>query len=123
MPTSISNIRVSVEQPSSNWWKFTVLYDVSFTQFEVDNFTFSEGFEIWEDDDLSDDQLTKIVGKGQFKPSQTQESQRKLVAEVSGDTLNTESGAEEIYVKVKLENLGIPQLKYERKSGIINLAP
>ena len=124
MPTSISNIKVSVEQPSSNLWRFTVLYDATFSQFEVDNFTFLEGFEIWEEDTFKDDQVTKLVGKVRFKPSKTQELQRKLVGEVSGSALDTELGAEEIYVKVKVENLTVPGLLAAVKnSKVINLAP
>jgi hypothetical protein len=124
MPTSISNIKVSVQQCPNNIWRFTVFYDAAFTQFEVDNFTFLEGFEIWEDDNFYPDKVTKLVGKVQFKPSKTQEPQRKLVADVSGYALDTELGAEEIYVKVRIQNLTIPFLPpTERNSNIINLAP
>jgi hypothetical protein len=124
MPVAIKNIQVSVEQPSNNLWRFTVFYDVAFTQFEVDNFTFLEGFEIWEDDNFNDDKVTRLVGKVQFKPSKTQESKRKLVAEVSGSTLDTELGAEEIYVKVKVQNISIPgTIPFEKNSQVINLAP
>jgi hypothetical protein len=124
MPISISNIKVSVEQPSSNLWRFTVLYDATFSQFEVDNFTFLEGFEIWEEDTFDDDQVTRLVGKVQFNPSKIQELKRKLVAEVSGTTLDTELGAEEIYVKVKVENLTVPGLlPAVKNSKTINLAP
>jgi hypothetical protein len=124
MPTSINNIQVSVEKPSNNLWRFTVFYDVTFTKFEVDNFTFLEGFEIWEDDNFNDDKVTRLLGRVQFRPSKTQELQRKLVGEVSGSTLDTEIGAEEIYVKVKVQNITIPgTAPLEKNSKVINLAP
>ena len=118
----ISNINLSVQQLADNKWKFTVTYIASFSQFEVNNFTFRDGFEIWEDDTAVDDKITGLVAGSTFKPTTTQ-VRRTLVHEISGDALDTELGAEEIYVRVKLRAVDINTPWIEKNSKIINLAP
>ena len=119
---AINNINLSVQQLSGNKWKFTVTYIASFSQFEVNNFTFRDGFEIWEDDTSVDDKITGLVGGSTFKPTNTQVL-RTLVYEISGDSLDTELGAEEIYVRVKLRAVDINTSGIEKNSKAINLSP
>jgi hypothetical protein len=118
----ISNIKLSAQQLSSSTWKLTVNYTATFSQFEVNNFTFRDGFEIWEEDTSDDDKITGLVGGSSFKPSSTQ-VQRTLVYQISGDSLDTELGAEEIYVIVQLWTNDISTTPVRKKSGIINISP
>jgi hypothetical protein len=119
---AISNIRLSAEKLNKKRWKLTVNYDANFSEFEVANFSFYDGFEIWEDDPSSDDQITLLVSQSQFKPSSTL-VQRELVHEISSRELNTEIGAEEIYVKVKLWTEDINSHPVEEHSRVIEIAP
>lgn len=118
----ISNIALSAQKLANNQWKLTVTYTANFSQFEVNNFIFRDGFEIWEEDTSDDDKITGLVGGGTFKPSSTQ-VRRQLVYEISGDSLDTELGGEEIYALVKLRTFDIETNWTQKKSQVINLSP
>ena len=46
----ISNIRLAAQKATSggNTWKLTVTYDAIFSPFEIANFTYRDGFVVWE---------------------------------------------------------------------------
>jgi hypothetical protein len=120
----IQNVRLSAEQLSSNKWRLTVRYIAVFDPVEVNpplNFTFRDGFQIWEDDPVNDDQLTGYVALSNFNPAGTV-VQRVLSHDISGDTLDTEIGGEEIKVKLRLRNVNL-NFAIHKWSGTISLAP
>ena len=122
---NITNIQPINAQKTGNTWKLTVKYTATFTSEEVNpphNYTFRDGIQIWEWDDVDHDQVTGWVAASNFNPSATS-VQRTMVANVSGDDLDTELGGEEIRAKILLRNFttgGTPKHKF---TAIINLAP
>ena len=103
-------------------YELTVTYTAKFSPFEVQNFKFREGFVLWDEDGLTDDDmLTGVVGVSVFDPSQ-QTVTRTMKHRISGDTLDTDLGAEELYAIVRLRNLGINCL-VKKRSTILPLSP
>jgi hypothetical protein len=120
---TIKNIKLSATKTSGagDTWRLTVTYDAVFSKFEVENFNFRDGFVVWEDDIFSDDQLTGVVGISVFNPTTTT-VKRTMTATISGDTLDTELGQEELYVVVRLRNLDLNILQ-TKKSANLSLSP
>jgi len=121
----IADIRLSATKVTGggNNWDITVRYNARFSQFEFQtgNFDFRDGFVLWEDDPFSDDQLTGVVAVSVFNPNGPVVA-RTLTHRISGDTLDTELGQEELYAIVRLRNLGL-NLLYTAKSPTLNLSP
>ena len=119
----IANIQpVSAQKLSGDQWRLTVTYTATFSQFEVNNHNFRDWIQVWEDDPFSDDQLTGNRNVADFNPGSTQ-VQRTKTTTVSSDTLDTELGAEEIYLKIFLRNVDLGVNAPSKNSAIINLAP
>jgi hypothetical protein len=120
---SITNIVFSATKSTTSGdnWKLTVTYDAVFSAFELANFTFRDGFEVWEDDPINDDKLTGVVAVSTFNPS-VSPTRRTLTTTISGDTLDTELGQEELYTIVRLRNLDLNVLQ-TKKSNILQLKP
>ncbi|HEU5472304.1 MAG TPA: hypothetical protein VFV67_16745 [Actinophytocola sp.] len=122
----ISNVRLSASKPSntSNLWKLEVLYDASFGSGEVGD-RFRGTFEVWEDDDFFDDQVTSTPqGPQDFVATATKMKDLKLKTTIDGDFLDTELGAEEIYVIARLkslDSLGVPDAT--ATSAVMPIAP
>lgn len=121
---AIRNIRLSAkkETGTGNRWQITVNYDAHFSQHEVDTYEFRDGFVLKEDDSGSwfggsDDRLTGVVAVSRFNPN-ARVVPRTLTHTISGDTLDTELGEEELYVVVRLRNLDLNWLYTERSSKL-----
>ena len=113
----------SVQQLSSNNWKLIVTYEANFSDEEVkEQYNFRDSFGIREDDSVYDDKLPGPHGVGTFKPS-AKTVKRTLTTEVKGDVLNTEAGAEEIYVVIYLENLDLNVKFPTKNSDTISISP
>jgi hypothetical protein len=121
---TITNVgSISVQQLSSNNWKLTVTYEANFSKQEVQQqYNFRDSFAIREDDSVYDDKLPGPHGVGTFKPS-AKTVKRTLTTEVKGDLLNTEAGAEEIYVVIYLENVDLNVKFPTQKSKTISISP
>jgi hypothetical protein len=121
---TITNVgSISVQQLSSNNWKLTVTYEANFSKQEVQQqYNFRDSFAIREDDSVYDDKLPGSHGVGTFKPS-AKTVKRTLTTEVKGDLLNTEAGAEEIYVVIYLENVDLNVKFPTQKSKTISISP
>ena len=114
---------ISVQQLSSNNWKLTVTYEANFSNQEVQQqYNFRDSFAIREDDSVYDDKLPGPHGVRTFKPS-AKTVKRTLTTEVKGDLLNTEAGAEEIYVVIYLENVDLNVKFPTQKSNTISICP
>ena len=122
---SISNIKLSATKQTGggNNWKLTVTYDAIFSPFEIANFTYRDGFEVWEQDDWPnpDDHLTGVVGVSSFNPTASP-TRRTMTHIISGSTLDTEWFGEELYVIVRLRNLDL-NLLVTRTSSNLHLNP
>ena len=115
--------KLSVQQLSSNNWKLSVTYEANFSEQEVQQqFQYRDSFVVWEDDTSDDDQITVHRSVGTFKPS-AKTVKRTLTTEIKGDTLNTEPGAEEIYVDIHLENLDLNVKFPTKSSNSISISP
>ncbi|HAA27238.1 MAG TPA: hypothetical protein DCE56_05595 [Cyanobacteria bacterium UBA8553] len=115
--------KLSVQQLSSNNWKLSVTYEANFSAQEVQQqFQYRDSFVVREDDNFNDDKLTGPLSVGTFKPS-AQTVKRTLTTEIKGDTLNTEPGAEEIYVDIHLENLDLNVKFPTKSSNSISISP
>lgn len=115
---NIRNIVTRAEKDTTtpDTWKITALYDFEVNDDELKlGFKYKDCFEVWEDDTLNDDKLTKKVSCSVFKPSANL-TKRTLTTKISNGKLNTESMGEEIYVKVYLENYTL-NLAYPPKSS------
>ena len=121
---TITNVGpLSVTQNPGNKWMLSVSYEANFSEQEVkQQFQYRDSFVVWEDDSLNDDKITGHVSVGTFKPSATK-VKRTLRAEVTGDKLNTEPGAEEIYVVIHLENLDLNVKFPTKNSAAISISP
>lgn len=115
--------------PGTNNWDMTVKYTAQFSQFEVTtgNFTFRDGFVLWEDDSGSvfgggDDQLTGVVAVSTFNPS-ARTMNRTLTFRIDGDKLDTELGQEELYAIVRLRNIDLNVLVTRRTTPNLALSP
>jgi hypothetical protein len=119
----ITNIALSATKVTGagDSWRLTVTYDAVFSKFEIDNFTFRDGFVVWEEDPVDDDKLTGVVGVSVFNPSASP-TRRTLTTTISGDTLDTELGQEEIYTVVRLRNLDL-NILWQKKSSVLTLSP
>ncbi len=122
---SIANPTISAKKTSGagDNWDVTVEYDALFSAFELTtaNFTYRDGFVLWEDDPFDNDQLTGVVAVSVFNPT-VSPVHRKMTFRVSGDTLDTELGQEELFAVIRLRNLDLNILK-TRKTGILKLSP
>jgi hypothetical protein len=120
---SISNPTISAKKSSGQGdnWDVTVEYDAVFSGFELANFTYRDGFVLWEDDPWDNDQLTGVVAVSVFNPSASP-THRKMTFRISGDTLDTELGQEELFAVVRLRNLDLNILQ-TKKTGILHLSP
>jgi len=115
--------RLSVQQLSSNNWKLSVTYEANFSDQEIQQqYNFRDSFVVREDDNFNDDKLTGPQSVGTFKPS-AKTVKRTLTTEVKGDVLNTEPGAEEIYVDIHLENLDLNVQFPTKSSNSISISP
>ncbi len=127
----ITNIQTTASKASGagNNWDITVTYDAVFSQYEwkTANFTFRDGFILMESDQGeifggADDQLTGIVAVSTFNPNEPK-VRRVMKLRISGDTLDTELGSEELYPVVRLRNLDLNLLYPQKKGGILHLNP
>jgi hypothetical protein len=121
---SINNIKLAAKKVTGagDRWEITVSYDAVFSKFEVEHFTFRDGFVLKEEDSLSgDDTLTGVVGVSVFNPPSSP-VKRVMKAVIDGDTLDTELGQEELYAVVRLRNLDLNVL-HTKKSPILHLSP
>src|SRR5215207_6831050 len=91
---------------SGDNWRINVTYTAQFSEFEIKNFRYRDGFVLWEDDPFDNDQLTGVVSVSTFDPS-TQSVVRNMQFTISGDTLDTELGQEELFSVVRLRNLDL----------------
>ncbi len=113
----------SAQQLPGNNWKLSVTYEANFSDQEVQQqYNFRDSFAIREDDEFNDDKLPGPHGVGTFKPS-AKTVKRTLTTEVKGDLLNTEAGAEEIYVVIYLENVDLNVKFPTQKSKTISISP
>ncbi len=123
---SIANVRLSAKKSTGagNNWDITVKYTAKFSEYEwkTANFKFKDGFMLWESDTFSDDRLTGVVSGSVFNPNAAT-VERTLTHHISGSTLNTEWGEEELYVVVRLQNIDLNLPLYTRKSGILDIDP
>lgn len=121
---TITNVGpLSAQQLPGNNWKLTVTYEANFSEQEVkEQYDFRDSFAIREDDSVYDDKLPGPHGVGTFKPS-AKTVKRTLTTEVKGDVLNTEAGAEEIYVVIYLENLDLNVKFPTKNSNTISISP
>src|SRR3954454_18596162 len=96
---NITNTKISAKKSSSsgNVWEITVEYDATFSGYELNNadFSFRDGFVLWEEDLVLNDQLTGIVGVSVFNPSKSP-THRKMIARIDANTLNNELFKEEL---------------------------
>ena len=76
---------------------------------------------MWEDDPVDNDKLTGVVAVSVFNPTASP-TKRKLTITISGDTLDTELGQEEIFVVVRLRNLDL-NILYTKTSNVLHLSP
>lgn len=114
---------LSVQQLPGNKWILSVTYEANFSEQEVkQQYNFRDSFVVREDDQFNDDKLTGPLSVGTFKPSGNK-VKRTLRAEVKGDVLNTEPGAEEIYVVIYLENLDLNVQFPTKSSNSISISP
>jgi hypothetical protein len=122
---SITNISLSATKVTGagNNWDVTVRYNANFSTFEwqTGNFTFRDGFVLWEEDPIWDDKLTGVVAVSTFNPNAAVVT-RTLTHRISGSTLNTEWGQEELYARVRLRNVDL-NILYTKKSSTLNLSP
>jgi hypothetical protein len=120
---SITNIVLSATKTTGagDTWRLTATYDAVFSKFELDAFTYRDGFVVWEDDPFDNDKLTGVVGVSVFNPT-TSPTKRTITTTISGDTLDTELGEEEIFVIVRLRNLDLNILQ-TKKSNTLHLKP
>jgi hypothetical protein len=120
---NITNIQPPIAQKlDGNQWRLSVTYTATFSQFEVDNFNFRDCIQVWENDPFNDDQLTGWRNCTNFNPP-ARSIQRTKTTVVSGSTLDTELGAEEIYLKIRLQNIDLNTPPIVKNSSDINLAP
>lgn len=119
--TNVGNL--SAQQLPGNNWKLTVTYDASFSDREVrDRYQYRDSFVVWEEDSSIPDRITGRRSVGTFTPS-ARTVRRTLTTQVTGDMLDTELGAEEIYVFIHLENQDIGVEFEPKRSATINIAP
>lgn len=127
----ITNIQMTASKVtgSGNNWDITVSYDAVFSNYEwkTANFNFRDGFVLMESDageifGGSDDQLTGVVAVSSFNPNEPK-VRRVMKLRISGDTLDTELGAEELYPVVRLRNLDLNLLYPPKKGPILQLNP
>ena len=117
---TITNVGLlSAQQLPGNNWKLSVDYDANFSE---QQFEYRDSFVVWEDDTLNNDKITGHRSVGTFKPS-AKTVKRTLTTEVKGDMLDTELGAEEIYVVMHLENLDLNVKFPTKSSAAISIAP
>jgi hypothetical protein len=120
---NITNIQPPTAQKlAGDQWRLTVTYTATFSPFEVANFNFRDCIQVREDDPFQDDVLTGWRNCTNFNPSSTSVQRTKSTV-VSGDTLDTEIGAEEIYLTIRLQNIDLNTPPITRDSSRINLAP
>ena len=118
---TITNARLTLTKGAGPNWTATVRYTARFSQFEVNNFNFRDGFVLWEDDPFENDQITGVVGVSVFNPAALSVN-RTMTAVVSGDDLDTEIGQEEIFAKVRLRNLELNVL-YTGATDTVHVSP
>lgn len=118
---TITNAKLTLTKGAGPNWTARVTYTAKFSQFEVNNFNFRDGFVLWEDDPFNDDQITGVVGVSVFNPN-TMSVTRTLSAVVNQDDLDTEIGQEEIYAKVRLRNLEL-NILYHGTSDTVHVSP
>lgn len=123
---SITKTKISAQKSSDsgNVWDITVEYDAIFSSWELNeaNFSFRDGFVLWEDDDFSDDLLTGVVGVSVFNPT-TSPTHRKMSVRIDGGTLDTELGEEELYAQVRLRNLQLNLLYPSVPTPVLAISP
>jgi hypothetical protein len=121
---TITNVgRLSAQQLPGNNWKLSVDYDANFSEQEIQQqFQYRDSFVVWEDDTSDDDKITNHRSVGTFKPS-AKTVKRTLTTQVPGDMLDTELGAEEIYVVIHLENLDLNVKFPTKSSAAISISP
>jgi hypothetical protein len=120
---NITNIQPPTAQKlAGNQWRLSVTYTATFSPFEVANFNFRDAIQVWEDDPFDDDRLTGWRNDLNFNPGAGSVVRTKTTT-VSGDTLDTELGGEEIFLKIRLFNIDLNTPPVVKNSGTINLAP
>ena len=123
---NITNTKISAKKSSGsgNIWEITVEYDATFTSYELNNadFSFRDGFVLWEDDPVWNDQLTGVVGVSVFNPSKSP-THRRMSARIDANTLNTEAFREELFARVRLRNMELNWLYPEVRTPLLKLSP
>ena len=122
MPNITSIQPPTAQKLAGNQWRLSVTYTATFSAFEVANFNFRDAIQVWEDDPFDDDKLTGWRNDANFNPGAASVVRTKTTT-VSGDTLDTELGGEEIFMKIRLYNVDLNTPPVVKSSGNINLAP
>ena len=120
---SITSIQPPTAQDLGNGsWKLSVKYRAKFSNYEVNNFEFRDSIQVWESDLLNDDQITSWKDYNHFDPSSNVVERTKSTT-VSDDSLDTEAGTEEVYLKIRLENLDLGTTPITENSSQIKIDP
>jgi hypothetical protein len=122
MPNITSIQPPTAQKLAGNQWRLSVTYTATFSAFEVANFNFRDAIQVWEDDPFDDDRLTGWRNDANFNPGAASVVRTKTTT-VSGDTLDTELGGEEIFMKIRLFNVDLNTPPVVKSSSNINLAP
>jgi hypothetical protein len=120
----ITNIQPPTAQKLNGRWQLSITYTAKFSSFEVATFNFRDAIQVWESDGWfsDDDRLTPWRNNVTFNPD-SREVVRTKTTTVSSDDLNTELGAEEVYLKIRLFNSDLDTTPIIKNSPTINLAP
>jgi hypothetical protein len=118
----IKNANLNAEKLNGGTWRIHVRYDAVFSRYELDHFKFRDGFVLWEQDTLSDnDQLSGVVNIEYFNPSTSPMHREKLV-DIDEDSLDTEWGEEELYAQIRLRNLDL-NILYTKYTPVFSVSP
>jgi len=105
----ITNLRITAEDTPDPNWRFTVTYTATFTSAEAHNTPnqlFADRVRFWEWDVSDHDLLVDWTSERVFDPG-AQSVIRTFVVSIPKDTIDTESGAEEVRAEIALRNHSI----------------
>jgi hypothetical protein len=124
---NIGNVNVEVHYDSMGW-DFKVDYTLNFDQTEVDsNFEFEHAVVLWENDGDSlipnDDDKLWVLPNAVINPRSTSVPVSRTFPNLPGDSLDTESGSEEICAEVYARNRTTAGGVLNRRSELVHIAP